>query len=175
MKIYHHPVLNLLVLLIIICAMSANGQTPNVLRLDSNAVSPPATIADFSFIIGSWFGPALGGICYEVWSEPSGETMAGTFKMVTDDQVGFYELMVIAPAGESYAMLLKHFNADMTGWEEKDEVVTFPLVKIENETAYFDGLTMRRTHPDSLEVFVLAGSGDKQHELVFIYSRDSKK
>lgn len=166
--------LTTIALLAMILAVSANSQTPNVLRLDSNAVSPPATIEDFSFVIGSWSGPALGGECYEVWSEPSGETMAGTFKMVKEGKVGFYELMIISPVGESYAILLKHFNADMTGWEEKDKVITFPLVKIENETAYFDGLTMRRTGPDSLEVYVLAGSGDKLHELAFKYSRDSK-
>ena len=38
---------------------------------------------------------------------------------------------------------LKHFNADLTGWEEKDDMVTFRLLGLEPCAAYFHGLTLR--------------------------------
>lgn len=38
----------------------------------------------------------------------------------------FSEYMQIAPDGDSLIVRLKHFNADLTGWEEKDKTVNFP-------------------------------------------------
>ena len=49
---------------------------------------------------------------------------------------------------------LKHFNADLTGWEEKDRFVTFRLVRVTPEAVHFDGLTFRRDAPDRLSIFL---------------------
>jgi hypothetical protein len=53
----------------------------------------------------------------------------------------FTEHMVIAQEGGSLVLKLKHFNPDLTGWEEKDEMETFPLVALDPCHAQFDGLT----------------------------------
>jgi hypothetical protein len=39
---------------------------------------------------------------------------------------------------------VKHFDPDFRAWEEKDEHVKFPLVRLEKGTAYFRGLTIQR-------------------------------
>ena len=54
----------------------------------------------------------------------------------------------------SESLRLKHFNRDLTGWEEKAEVRSFRLVsRTATETA-FEGMTFRHDRPDALTVFL---------------------
>lgn len=58
------------------------------------------------------------------------------------------------------------------GWEERDEVVSFPLVKVEPETLWFDGLTMRQVADDSQRVrAALKRPGEGVRKALFTYRR----
>jgi hypothetical protein len=116
--------------------------------------SPKASIDQLAWIAGHWGGEAMGGRFEETWNPPLAGTMQGMFKFAKDGQVGFYELITIVPAGDSLAMRVKHFTADFVGWEEKDKYVEFRLLKLTDDTAYFDGLTMHRIGPDQMEIVV---------------------
>ena len=70
--------------------------------------------------------------------------MVGYFRFVKDNKVVFYEIVTIVETNGTLAMRLKHFHADLKGWEEKDDMQEFKLVAVEGQTAYFDGLSMRR-------------------------------
>ena len=79
--------------------------------------------------------------------------------------------MQIAEVDGSLVYRLKHFSGELTGWEEKDELVSFPLVAIEENAVWFDGLTVRR-EGDTLISAVLVGQSDgSTRELVFRYRR----
>ena len=52
--------------------------------------------------------------------------------------------LVLVPEGESIVYKVKHFHPNLTGWEEKEESVDFPLVKVSHNIAYFQGLTIMR-------------------------------
>lgn len=84
----------------------------------------------------------------------------------------FYEMMAITEVRGSLEFRLKHFNADLTGWEEKAVVRSFPLVAVDKDTWYFDGLTIKRDGPNGMTgaVKVLQKDGSSQ-ELVFQYHR----
>ena len=43
-----------------------------------------------------------------------------------DDGVEFYELLLLTVEEGSLSLKVKHFNADFTAWEAKDEAVRFP-------------------------------------------------
>lgn len=60
----------------------------------------------------------------------------------------------------SLTLKLKHFDAAMKGWEEKDKFVEFRLVKLEPRAAYFHGLTYRLNEDDSMDVFVVVSQKD---------------
>ena len=100
-----------------------------------------SSLNDFAWLAGHWQGEAFGGICEEVWSPASAGTMIGTYKQINGGEVRFYEIMKIAVDSSGPVLTLKHFNADLTGWEEKDDVVTFPLVAAGDGMIEFDGLT----------------------------------
>jgi len=133
---------------------------------------PAARIADVSWIAGHWRGEAFGSMAEEVWSPPFGGSMMGMFKMVKDGAVVFYEFLTIVEESGSLVLRLKHFDAHLGGWEEKDASLEFPLVECASTEVFFDGQTFRREGDDSLAIFALLKQEDGQlHEEAFHFHR----
>jgi hypothetical protein len=151
--------------LLILLLASGAGQasvvpnTPNTIRLADGAARPAATVADLAWLTGAWTGEGLGGTVDEAWSAPAGGAMVGHFRLVKDGKPVFYEILTILEREGSVEMRLKHVNADMTGWEEKNDFTTFRLAKLEAGTAWFNGLTFRRIGEDRMEIFLALRAG----------------
>ncbi|MBV7258488.1 DUF6265 family protein [Erythrobacter crassostreae] len=113
--------------------------------------SPAATLDQVGWLVGQWAGTGIQGApAMESWLPESGGTMVGTFVQESSDgSIMFTEHMYLTEEGGSLALKLKHFNADLTGWEEKDGMLTFRLVAIEPCAAYFNALTLRCADPDN--------------------------
>jgi uncharacterized protein YciI/ketosteroid isomerase-like protein len=101
-----------------------------------------ASIHDLNWLTGRWSGEGFGGWLEEIWSPPAGGQMLATFRMLENGKPVFSEICQIMEEGGTLTYKVKHFNPDLTGWEEKNEFVTFQLVKIEPNAVYFNGLTM---------------------------------
>lgn len=143
----------------------------NTIALAENESPLPATIDQVNWIAGHWRGEAMGGLVEEIWSPPLGGAMMGSFKLVTDDAVNFYELETISEVNGSLVLKIKHFDSGLTGWEEKDETVDFPLVKLESNKAFFDGLTFELVNEDELNIYIRLQNGEEKSEMKFGFSR----
>jgi hypothetical protein len=135
-------------------ATSAAADTANTKSLAPGAASPAATLADVAWITGHWRGTGLGGEAEEIWSAPKAGAMMCAFRVIKDGKPWFYEITLIAEDKGSLVLRVKHFNADLTGWEEKAVVQNFPLVKVETNAVYFDGITYRRRADGGMDVYV---------------------
>ncbi|MEL6923283.1 MAG: DUF6265 family protein [Bacteroidota bacterium] len=133
--------------------MAQKPFTDHTFQKSDSSAYQTATIADMDWMVGNWQGEGLGGKVHEVWSQPRAESMMGMFQMYQDDGVVFYELCQIVEKGNSLVLRIKHFSGDFVAWEEKTETVDFPLIKIENQTAWFEGLTYQRVG-DELRAWV---------------------
>ncbi|MDX1647343.1 MAG: DUF6265 family protein [Longimicrobiales bacterium] len=146
--------------------------TENTLT-DGGSEAPSATLDDVSWLTGHWIGEGLGSTAEESWLPPAGGAMVGVFRLANDEGVEFYEIMVLEEEAGSLVLRLKHFGPDLTGWEEREETVEFPLVARERETLWFDGLTLRRTAKDEFRIWVaLSGEAEPdRREALFVYRR----
>ena len=138
--------LKMSIILPTVAAIAPAAASPPGLRTLKDASSAPtAKISDVAFLAGHWIGEGLGACAEEIMAPPAGGQIMGMFRqMKPDGGLMFYEFYTIAEEGGSLILKIKHFNPDLTGWEEKAETVNFPLVAIEGTTAYFDGLTFSR-------------------------------
>lgn len=118
------------------------------------------SLDDLSWLVGRWVGKGFGGVCEEVWQPSSGGSMIGTFRLIVDGKAQFYELMTITMESGKPTMKLKHFNADLTGWEEKDKFVTFEFVSMLDSGILFEGLKYHKVSDGALTVTVMVGSSD---------------
>ena len=137
-------------------------------------VPPPASIEQAEWLVGDWVGTGIDGAeAAESWLPPSGDTMVGLFvQEKPDGGLMFTEHMYLAEEGGSLVLKLKHFNPDLTGWEEKDGMVRFRLLSIEPCAAYFSSLTYRCEAEGGLLVAVrMKSEGDAVEELVFRFKR----
>ena len=137
------------------CFVAGSSLAQKTLKLESDGTSPPATIGSVSWIAGHWQGEAWGGQAEEIWSEPQGGAMMGSFRHVVDNKVNLYEFMTISEEDGTLVLKIKHFNSDLTGWESKDESVEFRLVKLGDEVVYFDGFTFELKDKNHLSLYVM--------------------
>ncbi|GLR16132.1 DUF6265 family protein [Portibacter lacus] len=144
----------------------------HTLFYDSIVGSPSASISSLDWIQGDWRGTAFGGNTEETWNASSGGSLMGMFKLYSDEAVYIYELMTISQEEQTLIMRIKHFNADLTGWEEKDKSVEFKLVQLKDGFAYFDGLTFEKVSEDKMNVYVVIENDDgTKEEHIFPYTR----
>ncbi len=153
---------------------AAESQAPLTRVAEAGAPRPRADLAELGWLVGTWEGEGIDGApAMEAWTEPVGGAMPGIF-VQTDGKGGtmFSEYMQIVPDGDSLMVRLKHFNADLTGWEEKDKSVNFRLVAKEGRALYFSGLTYQLTGRNRLLVAVRMKNTDgSASELLFRFRR----
>ena len=155
-------------IVMMLCDVIAQAQ--NTLSLGENHTPPKAQIEDVAWIAGHWKGTAFGGVAEEIWSPPLGNSMMAVFRLVKENKTEFYEIETISEENGSLILRLKHFAADLKGWEEKEETEDFPLVNIEPNKAYFDGLTFEKISEEEINIYVVIGEENgKQDEMKFPY------
>jgi len=151
--------------------IAAGSPAPHLLSLPPGAASPPAVIADVAWIAGDWTCEALGGVAEEFWQGPNAGAMLASFRMIRDGKPSFYELATISEENGSLVCRIAHFDVNLKQWEkEKDGGQVFRLVKIEGQTAWFDGITYSRRDDGGLDVWVLIhGKDGSTREALFPY------
>lgn len=155
----------LLLFLFVITTVTAQ----NTLSLKEGESSPAASIKAITWMEGHWKGEAFGGITEEICSPPLGNSMMFSFKVVAEGKVIFYELGHIRQLDETLVFELKHFGEDLKGWEEKDEVQSFKLVKVDGNRIYFEGFTFEKISETEINIYGLIQQGDTAEEVTFNY------
>ena len=143
--------------------------------------SPPGPkvngLADLEFITGRWSGELDGGTTDEHWSAPSGDNMMGVFRYVKSGKAVFYEMLLIEMTASGPVLRLKHFTPGLIGWEEKDQVYSYPLVELAKNKAAFERpdkqtrMTFQRTSADSMVVVLERMKEGKMIPEEFKYQR----
>ena len=87
----------------------------------------------------------------------------------------FYEIVTITEDGPSLTLKLKHFNKDLTGWEEKNEVREFKLVKKEKNKLWFEGMTFEFIDDNNFQVYLAIQKKDGTViEEIFPYKKSNQ-
>lgn len=143
---------------------------------EAGAAPAPATIADAAWLTGAWSGEGIDGAqAHESWLGPSGNTMVGVFVQETAaGGIMFSEHMYLTEQDGSLVVKLKHFNPDLTGWEDKDGMETFRLIAAEPCALYFHALTYRCDGDGGLVVAVrMESAAPALQELVFRFRKSA--
>lgn len=148
--------LRIAVALFILCgpAFAQVKNTENTVKLAEGQAGEKATVADMAWLAGYWTGTGLGGVSEEMWSKPNAGVMVGTYRLIKEGKPVFYEMCWIVETEGTIALRLKHFNPDLTGWEEKDKTVDFKFVKADGKRMLFSGLTFERASDNELNIYL---------------------
>lgn len=159
-----------LLLLFLLTGLGLQGQ--NTMSFTEETVSPNASISQIEWMTGHWKGEAFGGTTEEIWSPPAAGVMMFVFRLIAKGEINFYEIGHIREVDNSLIFELKHFDKDLKGWEEKDEVQSFRLIKVADNRLYFDGFTFEKVGPDEINIYGLIHQNDgSEEEIKFNYKR----
>jgi hypothetical protein len=151
-------------------AFGTAPRTANTFALEEGEDPPGATLEDASWMVGSWTGTAFGKRFEETWGAPSAGSMLGMWKLMGDEGVDFYELMLLTVDEGSLSLKVKHFSADFVAWEEKPDFVNFKLVKKEPDALHFAGISFYRRDADHIDAYIVMKDGEEitEHELKYV-------
>jgi hypothetical protein len=152
----------LLVLIVFLISVRIHAQ--EVLYLDKDQAAANGSIQDLHWIVGYWSGTGLGGECDELWLPAIDNSMVGTFRFMMEGELIFTEYMNMVEEDGELALKLKHFNRDLSAWEEKENWTTFKFIKSEGQTAYFSGITFHRDGDELILRLALTNDGVKSIE-----------
>ena len=124
----------------------------------------------FKWLIGSWKGPGFGGVMEEVWSVPDMEgKMMGMFRHYSNEgEMKFYEFWILDETG----LKPRHFNPDMSAWEEKDDWIHFEMVETTPDKITLKGLVYERLEENRMKIYLTMNYGGEIKTEVFDMRRE---
>jgi hypothetical protein len=151
--------------------------TEHTVRRGAGQPAHKATIRDVAWLAGRWTGTSADGFSEETWSPPTAGSMVGVYRLVKNGRPVFYELMTFVEDNDSVVLRLKHFDGDLTGWEDKNRSVSFELVATDDTGVRFEGLTYQKDGPNRLTVYLAQSdrNGAKTEETFRFTRADSGK
>jgi hypothetical protein len=175
----HIRSLSRLVLPAVLCtllATSSFAQTPI-----GSAAPAKATIQQVAFIAGAWSGTLGDRTIEQHWMQPLGTSMVAMYRNVQGTEPKLYELLAIEQDGDGLVLRIKHFapGVGLVGRQEKGDSINHRLVKVEGQTAVFEGtgenpnrVTFTRKSADALDIIVeRVGRDGQPTKTVFPYTR----
>lgn len=137
-----------------------------------------ASIQQLAFMTGHWIGTIDGEPVEEAWSTPAGGVITGFFRWLKNGEVYLYEFPAIETEGKTLVLRIKHFNAGLVGWEERDQAAEFGLEwmkKLEvafrqRDTEEFRRIIYRRVDKDTL-VAIMQMNPDGSEKAEFVFKR----
>lgn len=125
---------------------------------DPDAAAPD--LSKLTWLEGCWEGSGFGKRVEECWMSAPDGRLTGMFQMIDDDgKQTMSEIFVLDHFEGGPAIRLKHFHPDLTGWEDQDEFIVFPLRETGPDFARFDGLTYRLDEGGRLIVELVVSMG----------------
>lgn len=112
------------------------------------------SLASLNWLVGHWKGECFDGVGEEIWSEPVGGAMMGMFRFIKNGKPDFYEFCHLIENDGEVELRLKHFTANMVGWEEKEDFVSWKLLEVTPKKAVFEALTMELVADNELVMYL---------------------
>lgn len=154
------PLAKAAVVMILFCAFSLPTSAGRYAA--GTTIMPDGQLAAASDVLpawlaGHWEGSGFGGGVEETWTPPRDGTMLGTFRLSVGGEARLFEFMILYVEDGHPAIRVKHFNADATPWEDRNEWVMFPFERSSEEGLFFAGLSYELLSSDELRVAVTVG------------------
>jgi len=107
-------------------------------QISSYSQSPTASLKDVAFMQGHWLGNFNGGPIEAFWAAPAGDNLTGFMRMMKDDKVTMYEMLVFEQTANGPIVLVKHFKPGLIALEEKEISDRYRFIEAKKNEALFE-------------------------------------
>ncbi|GAB3798424.1 hypothetical protein GCM10028819_19440 [Spirosoma humi] len=106
--------------------------------VQAQTTAKAGSLADVSFMEGRWRGTFNGGPIEAAWIAPVGDNLTGFMRMMKDNKVSMYEMLIFEQTEQGPVVLVKHFKPGLIGQEEKDKSDRYKFIEAGKEKALFE-------------------------------------
>ncbi|RAK02032.1 hypothetical protein LX87_00146 [Larkinella arboricola] len=96
------------------------------------------SLSDVAFMEGRWRGTFNGGPIDAAWAAPEGDNLPGFMRMMKDNKVTMYEMLIFEQTEQGPIVLVKHFKPGLIGSEEKDQSDRYSFIEAKKNQALFE-------------------------------------
>lgn len=107
-------------------------------QFSSYSQSNTASLQDVAFMQGHWLGNFNGGPIEAFWAAPAGDNLTGFMRMMKDDKVTMYEMLVFEQTANGPIVLVKHFKPGLIALEEKEISDRYRFIEAKKNEALFE-------------------------------------
>ncbi len=107
-------------------------------QISGYSQSPAASLKDVAFMQGHWLGNFNGGPIEAFWAAPAGDNLTGFMRMMKDDKVTMYEMLVFEQTSNGPIVLVKHFKPGLIALEEKEISDRYRFIEAKKNEALFE-------------------------------------
>ena len=107
-----------------------------LLRFGTQAQS--GALSEVAFITGHWLGTFNGGPIEAFWAAPAGDNLTGFMRMMKDNKVTMYEMLVFEQTEQGPIVLVKHFKPGLVAMEEKEISDRYRFIEAKKNQALFE-------------------------------------
>lgn len=97
-----------------------------------------ANLNDVAFMHGHWQGTFNGGPIEAFWAKPAGDNLTGFMRMMKDDKVTMYEMLIFEQTEKGPIVLVKHFKPGLISVEDKEVSDRYSFIESKKEWALFE-------------------------------------
>ena len=108
------------------------------LNQSASAQASKATLNDVAFMHGHWQGTFNGGPIEAFWAKPAGDNLTGFIRMMKDDKVTMYEMLIFEQTENGPVVLVKHFKPGLIAVEEKEVSDRYRFIEAKKDWALFE-------------------------------------
>jgi len=120
-----------LLILLFFCSLTA-------IVVQAQTAAKAGSLADVSFMEGRWRGTFNGGPIEAAWIAPVGDNLTGFMRMMKDNKVSMYEMLIFEQTEQGPVVLVKHFKPGLIGQEEMDKSDRYKFIEAGKEKALFE-------------------------------------
>jgi hypothetical protein len=133
------------------------------------------SVSDLERLTGYWRGRTKDGMVEEYWLPEVRGNKACVFRWIRGGDIYIYEIAAVVERGGELHMLLRHFDRELTAWEEKDKPRDLVITELTPTKIVFvntedpDGRYMQydTSEPNTLRFSDHEPDGSLSFELVF--------
>lgn len=163
--------------LLTIATAAAHGQAAAA----GASVPAKATVDQLAWVTGAWTGTLGDRTIEQHWSAPLAGSIIAMYRSVRENRPTVYELLAMEQEGDGVVLRIKHFapGAGLVGQEAKDQSLDHTLIRIDRQTAVFEGgtagspvrITFTSADASSLTIVVERQRDGKPVSTAFTYKR----
>ena len=167
-----HLISTLFLITAVTFAATSTAKDIKVKHLSKGQQPAKASLADITWMQGHWKGknPNTGRLVEHIMPKPQFNQLLGLVRFYSD-HIEMNEITIFIEQNGGIDYVVRHFHSGLIAVEPVDEPIVRPLIAIEGNRYYFEGITFVNDSPEQHTVYFEQPEGERKGEILTLIQK----